>query len=142
MKTEIILCFLTLSIILSGCGTVTGNAVLEDTISIPLSEISEDMNLMEYQANGVNVRYFIVLGSDGEVRTAFDACDVCGGNKGYAQNGDDVVCKNCGRVFSIDDLGSKNRGGGCWPSYLPHQIQGNNVIIQKSDLEAGAFRFA
>jgi len=129
----------------SGSGA-TGAAVStvenSDVIKIPLDEITSILQKYEYNAKGVTVRYFAVRGSDGQVRTAFDACDVCGGYKGYRQTGNDIQCNNCGKVFSIDGLGTKNRGYGCWPSYLPHGLDSENIIINKKDLEAGAFRFA
>ena len=113
----------------------------ESVVSIPLDEISDELTKFEYDANGVIVKYFVVEGSDGEIRTAFDACDVCGGSKGYQQQGTDIVCKNCGKVFRIDGLGTKNKGYGCWPSYLSHTIEDGNVIIPVSELKAGAYRF-
>lgn len=113
-----------------------------NVVKIPLTEITENLNKYSYNSDGVEVKYFAVIGSDDEVRTAFDACDVCGGKKGDSQKGNTVVCNNCGTVFKIDDLGSKNKEGGCWPSYLNHEIKDGQVIIKTSDLEAGAFRFA
>ena len=44
-------------------------------------------------------------------------------------------------TFSIDGLGTKNKGFGCWPSYLPHKIEGDNVIINKNDIISGKRRF-
>ena len=69
------------------------------------------------------------------------ACDVCGGY-GYTQQGNDIACKKCGKVFSIDGLGTKNKGYGCWPSFLSHTVDNENIIINIKDLEAGSFRFA
>ena len=111
-------------------------------IRIPLSEISNQLKKYSFLADGTEVTYFAVLGSDGEVRTAFDACDVCGGSMGYQQDGTDIFCRKCGRYFSIDGLGTQNKGYGCWPSYLPHTVEGDSIIIKKSDLEEGAHRFA
>ncbi|MAG08463.1 hypothetical protein CMO89_03245 [Candidatus Woesearchaeota archaeon] len=99
------------------------------------------MEKYSFDAGGVRVKYFVVKGTDGNVRTAFDACDVCGGSQGYSQRGSDVVCNKCSRNFKINALGSENLGGGCWPSFLEHKIEGNNVLIKKSDIVAGAFRF-
>ena len=113
----------------------------DDVINIPLNEITSTLKKYEYNAKGVTVRYFAVLGSDGKVRTAFDACDVCGGY-GYTQQGNDIACKKCGKVFSIDGLGTKNKGYGCWPSFLSHTVDNENIIINKKELEAGVFRFA
>ena len=44
--------------------------------------------------------------------------------------------------MNIDGLGSKNKGYGCWPSYLPHEVKGNNILIKISDLKGGRHRFA
>ncbi|MDY6932228.1 MAG: Fe-S-containing protein, partial [Halobacteriota archaeon] len=54
-------------------------------IRIPLSEISSDAKFYSYETvDGVTVRYFAVIGTDGEVHVATDACDQCyGARKGY-----------------------------------------------------------
>ena len=111
-------------------------------ISIPLNSVTNQIQKFNHNANGVTVTYFAVRGSDGKVRTAFDACDVCGGNKGYKQQGTDIACIKCGKVFKIDGLGTQNKGYGCWPSYLGHEIKEGKVMIKTSEIEAGAFRFA
>ena len=110
-------------------------------VGIPLEDITSTVQKYDYNANGVKVTYFAVKGSDGKIRTAFDACDVCGGKKGYTQKGNDIECNNCGRVFSIDGLGTKNKGYGCWPSYLSHFIKDGKVMINMKELEQGKHRF-
>lgn len=121
-----------------------GGAVQDtDSVAIRLSDIGGTVEHYTYDADGVAVRYFAVEGSDGVVRTAFDACEVCyGAGKGYSQDGTDVVCNNCGLRFRIDDLGTENQGRGCWPAYLPHGVNGDEIVIKKSDLEAGAYLFS
>ncbi|MEW6748296.1 MAG: DUF2318 domain-containing protein [Candidatus Micrarchaeota archaeon] len=119
-----------------------GGLAAADSITIPLSEIDSTVRFYTFEADGATVRFFAVMGSDGGVRTAFDACEVCyRAGKGYSQSGSDVVCNNCGLRFKIDELGTKNRGSGCWPAYLPHQLEGDAIVIKKSDLEAGAYLF-
>ncbi|PIY60640.1 hypothetical protein COY95_00730, partial [Candidatus Woesearchaeota archaeon CG_4_10_14_0_8_um_filter_47_5] len=122
--------------------TAIPTTVQNDVVAIPLSQITSTVQKKTYDAQGAQVRFMVVKGSDGEVRTAFDACDVCGGALGYRQIGSDVMCTKCGKYFAIDGLGTENtQGGGCWPSYLPHIISGDNILVKKSDLEAGRFRF-
>jgi len=112
-------------------------------VIVPLSELSTTMKKYSYDVNGTIVRFFAVLGSDGKVRTAFDACQVCyKAKKGYSQVSNNVKCNNCGRQFSIDDLGTANKGAGCWPSYLPNEANAGNARVNISDLEAGAFLFS
>lgn len=165
MKLMLFFGFLTLLLLLViGCSNnnATGNAVADSSlgiiadtaantntdtdsseyIKIPLSELSSTVKFYAYDDRGVKIKYFVVLGSDGKPRTAFDACDVCGGYKGYRQIGNDIKCNNCGRVFSIDGLGTKNKGYGCWPSYLPHEVKGKDILIKINDIKQGRSRFA
>ena len=113
----------------------------EETISIPVNSVTNEMQKFSYDYKGTEVRYFAVKDSTGDIKVAFDACDVCGGAKGYHQEGDQAVCNNCGLKFALSGLGTKNKGSGCWPSHLEHEIQDNNIIIKTSELKAGAFRF-
>ncbi len=110
---------------------------------ILLSEVSSNARWYEYDSNGATIRFFAVKASDGSIKTAFDACDVCyGAKKGYRQEGNMMVCNNCGKKFSIDGLGTENRGTGCWPGYLPNTIQDGKIVIRKADIEGGRWRFA
>ena len=132
-----------------GCGNESSNSkepatttVSAGLVEIPLNSITDKVQKFDYNAKGVTVTYFAVKGSDGKVRTAFDACDVCGGNKGYEQQGTDIACINCGKVFKIDGLGTQNKGYGCWPSFLSHKIEDDSIVISKEELNAGKHRFA
>jgi uncharacterized membrane protein len=51
----------------------------------------------------------------------------------------EMQCKNCGLTFPINDIGEKNTGGGCWPSFIPININNNSILINKSDLEDKKF---
>ncbi len=139
-KVLIIVILLLLGLFLVGCSSSSGE---EGSITIPLNDVTSKVQKYEFDASGVTVRFFTVKDASGEIKTAFDACDVCGGNKGgYMQQGDDIKCKNCGRVFSIEGLGTQNKGYGCWPSHLNHEIVDGNVVIIKQELSKGAHRFA
>jgi uncharacterized membrane protein len=127
-------------------GSTTGNAVSSagsfidegDAIKIPLSSISKKAVWHDYGGT----RFFVVESKEGDIKTAFDACDVCyKSRKGYSQKGDDMVCNNCGNYYPISGIGTANLRGGCWPGYLPHKVEGDYVVISKTDLEAGAYRF-
>ena len=118
------------------------DVISQTEVSIPLSEIGSNAKFYSYDSNGVEIRYFAVEGPDGDVHVAFDACDVCyDAKKGYRQNGDVMHCINCGREFSISNIGTDNIAGGCWPSFLPTNIDGENVLISISDLEAKRYMF-
>lgn len=106
----------------------------ENVITIPISVVSENAKWYEDEQGN---RFFIVKAKNGKIKTAFDSCDICWqADKGYRQQGDYMVCNNCGLQFAISELGKENKspGSGCWPRYLPHTITDNNVIIRLSDL--------
>lgn len=119
-------------------GSITGESINKETIQIPLNSIKTEATFYEYEG----VRYFLVLGDDGEPRVALDACDVCGGKKGYRQEGKFMVCNNCGQRFDINKLGDSNRaGGGCWPSHLDFKIKNEFIEINPQDLTKNKWRF-
>lgn len=141
---------------LSGCTTTTQNndntnkntknntapQQNETEVRIPLSDISTTVRFYSYDSAGITVRYFAVKDAQGTVHVAFDACDVCyEAKKGYIQSGDVMRCLNCGQEFTIKGIGLDNKGGGCWPSFLPINITGDNIIIKITDLEAKRYMF-
>jgi hypothetical protein len=90
--------------------------------------------------DGLTIRYFILRSSDGVIRAAFDACDVCWpAGKGYVQKGDFMVCGNCGRQFRSTRVNEVR--GGCNPAPLNRKIANGKVIIQSADLLQGRTYF-
>jgi uncharacterized membrane protein len=86
--------------------------------------------------DGVTIRYVIIKSSDGVIRAAFDACDVCWPeNKGYSQQGDFMVCNNCGRRFPSARINEVH--GGCNPAPLKRKLEQGNVVIQVADILQG-----
>lgn len=110
----------------------------DDFVSIPLLDITENVKWYEYDFNSSKIKFFAVKANDGTIKTALDACDVCYyAKKGYRQEGDYMVCNNCGNRYPISGLGTENKTpGGCWPGYLPNIIEADNILIKKSDLES------
>ncbi len=90
--------------------------------------------------DGTTIRYFIIKSSDGVIRSAFDACDVCWrANKGYQQKDDFMVCKNCGKKFQTTRVNEV--AGGCNPAPLKREITGSTVTIREKDIQEGAGYF-
>jgi len=145
MKTKILLGILIIvAVLLAGC-TNNKSSMPEssEALTIPLSELSSKAKFYTLNDGGVVIQYFAVLGSDGKPRTGFDACDVCyKSKKGYRQEGNYMICNNCGNKYSITGLGTENsKPGGCWPGYLPSNIKGDALVIQTSDIIKDKWRF-
>jgi uncharacterized membrane protein len=84
-------------------------------------------------ADGINIRYFIMKSSDGVIRAAFDSCDTCwAAGKGYRQEGDYMVCNNCGLKFASVRINEVK--GGCNPAPLTRTVRGDQVVIKVSDI--------
>lgn len=116
--------------------------VVNGVVAIPLAKVSDgSAHFYRYTDGGKEIRFFVVKGSDGQIHTAFDACDVCfRDKKGYVQDGDSMLCKNCGKKFQTNRIGPHSIGG-CNPSYLPAASDGRNVIVKAADLQQGTRYF-
>ena len=116
--------------------------VVNGVVSIPTAKIRDDKaRYYSYTDSGKEIKFFIVKASDGSFRTAFDACDACfREKKGYEQQGDKMVCKNCNMRFAVNRIGP-HAVGGCNPSHLPAQITKDTIVISVEDLKQGARYF-
>lgn len=85
---------------------------------------------------GLTIKYFVLMSSDGVIRAAFDACDVCWPQgKGYFQKGDYMVCRNCGRRFASVNVNVIT--GGCNPGTLKRTVVGDKLVIKVEDILDG-----
>ena len=112
-------------------------AAEDGAVRLPLSTFDDyKAHFYTYMVNGRPVEFFVIKSQDGVVRAAFNACDVCfQAKRGYRQEGDVMVCNNCGRRFPTDQINEVR--GGCNPSPLTRTISGDNIIILDTDLAQG-----
>lgn len=113
-------------------------AVVDNATVIFPATLFEDGKARHFEhVSGKNtIRYFILKSSDGILRAAFDACDVCWpAGKGYYQEGDHMVCRNCGRRFASVQVNEVK--GGCNPAPLNRKLEDEKLIIQIEDIEKG-----
>lgn len=122
-----------------GFGKAEKVKAVNGQVSIPVSRVSDGKaHFFKFSGGGKDISFFVVKASDGSIRTAFDACDVCyRAKKGYEQQGDAMLCRNCNKKFATNRIGP-NSTGGCNPSYLSHREAGGNVVISAEDLQTGA----
>lgn len=100
------------------------NAVNQE-IRIPLASISENMTKYVYTLNEVEIRFLLARGSDGTIKSALDACRICG-PMGFEQHGNTLVCKRCGVEAEIDAIGNDES---CNPIPLAYTLDPPYVII-------------
>lgn len=82
---------------------------------IPVSSISETAAFYPITVDGTKLEVIAVKAPDGSIRTAFNTCQVCysSGRGYYKQDGDVLVCQNCGNRFAMSDVEISK--GGCNP---------------------------
>lgn len=115
------------------------NATLQGQfVLVPLNRLATG-KLGCYAATAARkqVRFLLLKQKSGAISSALDACEMCG-DKGYRQEGDSLICINCAAEINAPTLG---QGGGCNPIPLKSHVDGQNVVIALSDLEAGARYF-
>ena len=113
----------------------------QDAVTYPVSMFANGKaRHFSHKIDGLTIRYFVLKSSDGVIRAAFDACDVCWpANKGYYQEGDVMVCRNCGRKFASVLVNEVK--GGCNPAPLIRSIQGDQLVIAVKDIRMGKAYF-
>jgi uncharacterized membrane protein len=113
-----------------------------DAVRIPLTALDSGKALfLSLESDDRRIYYFALKSRDGAYRAAFDACDVCfKSNRGYRQEGDLMVCNNCGQTFPSNRIGEIK--GGCNPHPLARKIEGQDLVIRKADILAREDYFA
>jgi len=109
-------------------------------VAIPVSRV-DDGRLHHFaytSASGGSVRFILIKLDSGRIGVALDACQICG-DKGYYQQGQQIICRNCTAAINPASIG---QSGGCNPIELNANQDGEQITIQPSDLDASARFFA
>lgn len=114
-------------------------------LTILKSEVSETAKFYPYKANKAEIEVLAIKASDGTVRTAFNTCQVCytSGRGYYKQDGNELVCQNCGNRFQPDQVEVIIEG--CNPVPITEEYKtddGENIVIQSEFLESNKYLFA
>ena len=107
----------------------------DNQVRIPLSELT-DQSLHFYTAdvNGTVIRFLVIHKMNGDYTAALDACQICG-RAGYRQDGQNVICRNCGASIYVPSIGDH---GGCNPIPVKSSVVGGEVIVDLSTLADAA----
>jgi uncharacterized membrane protein len=84
--------------------------------------------------NGTVIRFLVIHKQNGDFAAALDACQICG-TAGYRQEGQNVICRNCGAAIYIPSIGES---GGCNPIAVKSRVEGGQVIVDVSALANAA----
>ncbi len=115
----------------------TAPAATDSRITYPVAMFADGKaRHFDFKDGQHTIRYFVIKSADGVLRAAFDACDVCWpAGKGYYQDGDVMVCRNCNRRFVSTKVNEVK--GGCNPAPLNRRVEGDMLVIEADDIRAG-----
>ncbi len=125
-------------IIMSKIGFGSRNEVISSAadkdIVINKIEITETVKFYPVKIDNKKMEILAVKADDGTIRTAFNTCQICKGSPRayYKQEGDVLVCQNCGNQFSMDMIELQRGGCNPVPIYKENKTDdGTNIIISK-----------
>jgi high-affinity iron transporter len=109
-----------------------------DLVQVPVDQLKDHkLHMYQVEAGGKEVRLIAIIDSSDTVRVGLDACQICG-DKGYYQQGQNVICRLCGSAIYIPTIGS---GGGCNPIHIDYLVQNNTLVISRAHLAPAARYF-
>ena len=116
-----------------------------ENLVIPIGEISSTAKFYPVNVDGTNMEVLAVQTADGEMRTAFNTCEVCNGSPDayFIQSGDVLVCQNCGSQFPMSQV--EVDAGGCnpWPIFIRDKtVTDESITISYDVLKASQDIFA
>ena len=89
---------------------------------------------------GKQLRFVLARGSDGKVRSVFDACRQCFTfHRGYRIVNGELICRVCGNHYPIDHMTEGKAS--CVPASLAHEDNSGVVHIKTADLKVGRALF-
>ena len=120
-------------------GSDTQSASTSGDLVISKSEISGAAKFYPYKIGDTSMEVLALKASDGTIRTAFNTCQVCynSGKGYYKQQGNYLVCQNCGNRFSADRVEKIKGGCNPVPILAENKIDnGDTIIIPETFLES------
>lgn len=119
IKGIIALSVLTSAVVLSACTSSIATETVKisdgESLEIITADVTDKASFYPVDIDGTEMEIIAVKDSSGNIRTAFNTCQVCyaSGNGYYKQEGNNLVCQNCKNEFTADDVGIQ--AGGCNP---------------------------
>jgi uncharacterized membrane protein len=140
-----VLLIIIILIVKGAAGSGSDAASKGGDITITKSEVTEKAQFIPYKAGKTKMEVIAIKAPDGSIRTAFNTCQVCfnSGRGYYVQEGDELVCQNCGNRFKADQV--EVMAGGCNPVPILPEYKtddGTTITIPGEFLEQNKELFA
>ena len=107
-------------------------------VTIDKDSVTEEALFIPYRSGDTDMEVIAIRASDGTVRTAFNTCQVCfdSGRGYYEQDGDMLVCQNCGNRFGVDQVEVAKGGCNPVPIFEDQKTETDDTIAISDDVMA------
>ncbi len=107
-------------------------------VTIEKDSVTEEALFIPYRSGDTDMEVIAIRASDGTVRTAFNTCQVCfdSGYGYYEQEGDVLVCQNCGNRFGVDQVEVAKGGCNPVPIFEDQKTETDDTITISDDVLA------
>ena len=104
-------------------------------VEIPVSEVADsNLHFFTADSNGTLLRFLVIRKGNGDFAVALDGCEICGWS-GYRQEGQNVICRNCGAAIYVPSIG---QSGGCNPVGVKARVDAGKISIDLTALAESA----
>lgn len=128
--------FVTALVVCSGSAFAGATITETGDLVITKAEITATATFYQYRLDNLLMEVLALRAPDGSVRTAFNTCQVCynSGRGYYVQQGEYLVCQNCGNRFRSSQV--ELARGGCNPLGITKDMKietSTTITIPKAD---------
>lgn len=111
------------------------NLSIGEDLIILKNEITSEAKFYPYNTDNTYMEVIAVRATDGTVRTALNTCQVCynSGRGYYEQQGDVLICQNCGNQFTVDQVEIVKGGCNPVPILTVDKIEDEEKIVISGD---------
>lgn len=108
---------------------------LDNVVHIPTAAVEDGrLHFFTLNADSTEIRFLVIRRPGGGYATALDACAICG-PIGYRQEGQNVVCRNCGAPIYIPTIGQV---GGCNPVSFTSRVEAGQIVFNVAAIAEAA----
>ena len=98
-------------------------------VRIPVATVADGrLHFFMLDSEGLQMRFIVIRRPSGGYATALDACAICG-PAGYRQDGQNVVCRNCGSPIYVPTIG---QSGGCNPISFESRVEADQIVFNST----------
>lgn len=108
-------------------------------VTIDKNTVTEIAAFIPYQSGDTYMEVIAIRAGDGTVRTALNTCQVCfdSGRGYYKQEGEVLVCQNCGNRFAVDQVEVVKGGCNPVPIFEDDKTETADTITISDEVMAG-----